>query len=156
MIFDIINPSDACLMISDDFEAAAIAICLLGEGQYGLEQEDAAQGEKPFNVPVFLFGGHDEWFKTTFGHDFEEACRIYRDDKPHKLIKALESVVYGKIGDIRAYDDAMELITQDDGKNEFQRRWNDRKRGSMNNIGKRAQGLAKALRVDQEKPASPE
>jgi hypothetical protein len=152
MIFDIINPSDACLMISDDFEAAAVAICLLGEGKYGLEQLDAKPLDKPLEVPMFLFGGHEEWFKTTFGHDFETSAKIYRDQKTDALASALDSVVYGKLSDLKAYDDAMELITQVDGRNEFKRRWNDRKRGSMNNIGKRAYALAKALRGDDKKP----
>jgi hypothetical protein len=152
MIFDLINPSDACLMISDDFEAAAVAICLLGEGKYSLEQLDANPLATPLEVPMFLFGGHEEWFKKTFGHDFETSAKIYRDDKLKALTDALDSVVYGKLGDLKAYDDAMELITQVEGRNEFKRRWNDRKRGSMNNIGKRAHALAQALRGDDKKP----
>lgn len=155
MILDIINPSDACMMITDDREAAAIAVVLIGNGQYGLEQLDAKDGEEPFKVPMFLFGGHDEWWTRTFGHNFETGAKLYADEKAGLLIDALRSVVYGKPADLDAYNDAMELITQPDRQEEFKRRWNDRRRGSLNNIGKVAHGLATAMAKDQKKEEAP-
>jgi hypothetical protein len=157
MILDIINPSDACHMVTDDREAAAIACILIGNGQYGLEQVDAKAGETPFKMPLFLLGGHDQWWTKTFGHSFEEGATAYRDDtrKNLALINALLSVVYGKRADLESYYDAMELITQTDGRAEFKRRWNDRRRGSMNNIGGRALALAEAMGSDIKKAQEP-
>jgi hypothetical protein len=118
MILDIINPSDACTMVTDDREAGAIACVLLGNGQYGLKQLDAVAGDIPFEVPLFLLGGHDEWWTRTFGHNFEAGALTYRDKKSGALIDALKSVTYQGTP------------------------------GSLNDIAGRAHGLAKALAAD--------
>lgn len=157
MILDIINISDAILMVTDDREAAAIACVLVGNGQLGLHETgvDTESGSIPFDMPLFLFGGHDAWWTKTFGHDFETGAKVYRDEKCHLLIAALDSVVYGTPADLVSYNDAMELITQLSGQQEFKRRWNDHRRGSINDIGGRCRGLALALAKDLKKePAS--
>jgi hypothetical protein len=118
MILDIINPSDACHMQTDDPEAAAVAVCLLGNGQYGLEELNPGPGSTPFKMPMFLLGGHDAWWTRTFGHDFEAGAKVYRDERCQALIDALNSVTYEGVP------------------------------GSMNDIGGRARGLAKALASD--------
>ena len=62
---ELINPSDKITIDCTDFEAACIGVCLLGCGKYGIQ---GAPGE---DMPLFLFGGHDEWFTNTFGDLFE-------------------------------------------------------------------------------------
>lgn len=89
MKFEIINPSDKCFMIAEDLMVAAIAVSLLSEGKYALEGVDNDK-----EVPLFLFGGHDEWFKNQFDLSFEEAMLVVVSEKKPQLISALESIEY--------------------------------------------------------------
>ena len=117
MKFDLINPSDPYTLEADDFEIAAVAVCLLGNGKYPADAlgDDADKGN---NVPAFLFGGHDEWFAARFGADYEtiaERCLTTRADA---IARAFESVTLG-----------------------------GKRRTSLNNIGGKAQELARAVRA---------
>ena len=86
MLFEIINPSDAYTMEASDLETAAVAVVVLGHGMYGLRGLGDADGK---DVPVFILGGHDEWFATQFGRLFEES--VDRVDRA-ALASALGSV----------------------------------------------------------------
>ena len=131
IVCEIINPSDHYTMVVTD-RAAAVAICILGEGRYSLK---APNGESV--VPLFLLGGHDEWMKETFGKDFGELLEA--TDK-NLVAEHLESVV---IGDREDYERSLSAIDDPAKRKKFIADWNDRKRSSMNNIGKRAAQLAK-------------
>ena len=61
MIFEIINPSDACTLEAFDHEVASIACCFIGSGKYALKGIDT-----DLEVPLFIFGDHDEWFTASF------------------------------------------------------------------------------------------
>jgi len=65
MRYEIINPSDKCFIKADSFMVACIANAILGGGKYGLKGTDN-QNE----MPIFIIGGFDEWFKKTFDKDF--------------------------------------------------------------------------------------
>lgn len=134
MIFEIINPSDHYTLESDSHEAACLACCLLGHGRYALRGVDTE-----LECPLFIFGGHDEWFKGTFGADFE-AC--LERNKP-AIADAMESVVIGNRTD---YLEALRLIDDPDKRKEWIASWNERHRSSMNNIGGRAVQYAEAIR----------
>lgn len=67
MRFEIINPSDKAFM-EGDLKVAAIAITLLSKGQYALKEVDGNGG-----VPLFIFGGGDEWFQDNFQQTIQEA-----------------------------------------------------------------------------------
>jgi len=114
MRFNIINPSDPYTMEAPNLEIAAIAISFLGNGAYPLEGlgEDAGQ-----DVPAFLFGGHDEWFQSTFGANFEAVAGRVVESFPEPLANTLDSVTL-----------------------------QSERRSSMNNIKARAQALSNALR----------
>ena len=116
MKFEIINPSDAYTMEAVDLQVAAVACCFLGDGRYGLE----ALGEdrnKDRDVPIFLLGGHDEWFSEKFGLTFGACAENVMKQRTDELADALDSVAL-KSGE----------------------------RTSMNDIGARARSLAKAVR----------
>ncbi len=115
MKFDIANPSDPYTMEADDLQVAAVACCLLGNGKYGLTGlgEDAGQ-----DVPVFLIGGHDEWFVSKFGMDYEATATHALNHRNDALARAFESVTLGR-----------------------------EERSSMNDIGGKARGIAEALRL---------
>lgn len=116
MKFNLINPSDPYTFEAPDLEIAAVAVCLLGNGQYLADAlgDDADNGN---NVPAFLFGGHDEWFTARFGAGFELVTDRCLKGHPAILAACLESVTLGRP-----------------------------ERSSLNNIGGRARDLAKAIR----------
>jgi len=67
--YTLINPSDAIYFEVDgeiDEIAAAVAILFLGQGRYGLDGPDGCV------VPIWLFGGHEEWFRDR-GWDVNDA-----------------------------------------------------------------------------------
>lgn len=143
MLFEIINPSDPYTMRAESFQEAAVAICLLGEGRYGLQEID---GEH--EVPIFLFGGANEWFTKTFGHDVEDC---YKRADWSRIADVLGSVTIGSETDLKIYERTMAALTDPDSREKFAEIWLDERRSSMNNIGRRAQALAKNLREKVEK-----
>lgn len=84
MLCEIINPSDEVFMEHDDTKALFMAVVLLGRGQYGLKEVDG-----DFEVPLFLFGGIEEYCKEKFGINFTLVSNAV---KGVDLIAALRSV----------------------------------------------------------------
>ena len=62
---EIINPSDCCYLSGDDQEALSLACVVLGGGRYALNEV----GTGKQITPIFMFGGFEEWWKKTFGHE---------------------------------------------------------------------------------------
>ncbi len=85
--YTIINPSDPYTLIADDLVLAAISVCLLGSGKYALEAADGSEG-----VPLFLFGGHDEWFAAHGAGSFDTALNTAVEQRPEALAAVLDSV----------------------------------------------------------------
>ena len=115
MKFNIINPSDPYTMEAYDLEVAAVAVSFLGGGQYALEGIDDDKGQ---DVPIFLFGGHDEWFVENFGKNFDDTANCVLDDRAEALARAFDSVRLGRA-----------------------------ERSSMNNIKATAERLSNAVRT---------
>ncbi|MDH7551838.1 hypothetical protein [Stenotrophomonas geniculata] len=86
-VYKIINPSDPYHLTADDLVLAAIAACLLGHGKYALEATDGSEG-----VPLFLFGGHDEWFAAQGAGSFDAALTAATGQRAEALAEVLESV----------------------------------------------------------------
>lgn len=74
--YEVINPSDKCYLTGAG-EALCAAGIFLGRGRYGLCDKDGNEG-----LPIFLFGGLDEWWVKQYGHAFE----AYMDTKPYAAI----------------------------------------------------------------------
>ena len=89
MRFEIVNPSDPYTMEAPDMEVAAVACCLLGSGKYGLTGlgEDSAE-----SVPIFLLGGHDEWFVEKFGMSYADTVAHCLEHRGKQLAESLDSV----------------------------------------------------------------
>lgn len=141
MLFSIVNPSDAYTLETDSFEAAALATLLVGRGQYALEALDDGGKE----MPLFLFGGLEEWWTATFKKTFSASV----DDalvNPAAVIAAADSVVIGSSADRRTYNAALVAIDDPGKRQTFIDRWNDEKRSSLNDIGAGFRRLAKQLR----------
>lgn len=62
---EISNPSDKAFCCIDDWEAACLAVNMVGNGKYGLHSRQ--DGGK--DMPIFIFGGTDNWWKKEFGMD---------------------------------------------------------------------------------------
>jgi hypothetical protein len=77
--FELVNPSDAYTFTAPDLETAALAVVLLGRGRYGGKSLDGGK-----DVPIFLLGGHDNWFVAQFGRRVQESL----DHVPHEAIAA--------------------------------------------------------------------
>lgn len=56
--YEIINPSDRAYCDAPTDPLAVAAIAILSEGRYSVRREG-------FTGPLFLFGGHDEWFAAN-------------------------------------------------------------------------------------------
>lgn len=142
MLFNIINPSDPYTLEAPDLAIAAVAICLLGEGKYALEE---LGGDRSGYVPAFLMGGHDEWFIKQFGADFSAVVDRIVATRSDELSRALASVFIGNARDKRAFDSAAAECPDQDAFFELLHQTHDAKRTSVNDIGRRAWALADAV-----------
>lgn len=136
MLWDIVNPSDPYTMKGDDHLAVAVAVMFLGEGQYAANEID---GER--QVPLFLFGGHEAWLQKTFDTTLEKALENNR----LAIADALESVMIGSPSARRTYETALKHLPEEAHAG-YRAEVLDQQRSSLNNIGKRAWGLARAIR----------
>lgn len=133
--YEIINPSDKYSLKSGSFLIACLATCFLGGGAYGLQEVDGDE-----SMPVFILGGHDDWFTEKFGKPFGLALE---DVALEELATCLESVV---IGDRDIYEQTIARIAEPD-RADWIEMWNDKNRSSMNDIDKRAKALAESMRA---------
>jgi len=68
MRLEISNPSDKATIDCTNMLAARLAVLILANGNYGIIDDEGDNG-----MPIFLFGGHDEWFKEKHGMTVSEA-----------------------------------------------------------------------------------
>ena len=112
-VYEIANPSDYVTIKTDNEMAACMAGMLLGEGKYGVRRV----ADDMMVCPMFLFGGSDEWAEKTYQLTVQEILDRTREALP----AILRTAVCGNRDDY-------ERTT------ESRQEWNERKRGSMNNI----------------------
>lgn len=138
MIFEIINPSDKCTLEAFDHEVASIACCLIGGGKYALDGIDT-----DLEVPLFIFGGHDDWFSEKFKRTLEESIIHVKSTKIDALINCLNSVLIGGAESRASFNKGLDLIEDPIKKEEWRQHWLDERRSSLNNICARAWSLGK-------------
>lgn len=138
MLFDIINPSDPYTMKADSLLTAAVAICLLGEGKLAIKQLDGDA-----NVPIFLFGGHDEWFTKNLGGTFQAVLNNVTDSP--ELADCLDSVLLGGQEERQQFEQELQLL-EPEQRDEYRNLWHDERKSSDNDIGRRAWRMAQHLR----------
>ena len=71
--YELINPSDPYTFLAKTKESAALAVFLLGT-MYGASPKDDDEEKR---IPVFLFGGAEEWYQEEFGRSTEEGPVSY-------------------------------------------------------------------------------
>lgn len=137
-LWEIVNPSDYATLEADDLMTADIVATVLGGGQYCAKEID---GER--STPIYLFGGstaRKAWWAENSPDMTEDA---YVKANERALADAFDSVALGNRTDL---DAALAEISDADKRREFVKKWNERKRSSMNNIAGRAHKIAEQLR----------
>lgn len=141
MEYELINPSDPYTFYADDLETAALVVFALSTS-YGAEAKEGGE-----SVPVFIFGGAEEWYAERFGRTPVDGLEAKRE----QLAAALGSMMLGNFEDRRRYEAALAAITDLNKKEEFIVAWQDG-RSSLNDIGTHCHKLAGKLnREDGEK-----
>lgn len=141
--YKIVTPSDRVIVTSDDELVAAIAVLFLGEGRYGLRRVDDDESV----LPIFLFGGAEEWLKERGIDDIG----TYLREHATQIAVVLESAFYGSASELRALDAAL-AGQPDDAAAKARRTYNDMRRSSMNNIGTACLAYAERFRQIAAKP----
>ncbi|OTG87839.1 hypothetical protein [Acinetobacter sp. ANC 3813] len=147
MLFEIINPSDKCTLVADSLELAAVAVCFLGSGKYALKGLDCEH-----EVPMFFFGGHDEWFLEQFNRNFEECSTAAFEEKAVEMIKIFDGVMIGGADQRELFELKQKDLNEAD-KKAFRDQWLNERRTSMNNICARAWGIAENVAAKQKEKA---
>lgn len=139
-IVELINPSDAITFEMDDamdnLAIAGVAIILLGQGAYGLEDMEGKTV-----VPLMLFGGVEKWLEARG----IASMKFFVETNAEKIAAFLETICYGSAEEREAVEVACGRMTPEKAE-EHRAWWNDKKRSSLNDIGKNALALANALR----------
>ena len=129
MIYDIINPSDDVTIETDDLDVARAVCLFLGEGKYGLNDEEGNEA-----MPLLFLGGMDEFCEAT-GFDYPSTVRNQRA----KFIACLRSAMCCRVSERKAIraavGDDLDALA----------RYNDVKRTSLNDIAGYAHSVAKQL-----------
>ncbi len=141
MIFEIINFSDTYTLESKDFGTACIAALLLGEGQYAIQQVDGN-----LEMPIFLFGGCDEWFCQQFDMGLSDYMDQITNQGWRQIAECLDGVVIGNSQKREIYKQNFIQLESNESKKEWRDRWHEEHRSSLNNIGARSWALAQRIR----------
>ena len=133
MLFEIINPSDKYTIETDDWQVACVANLVVGRGQLALEEIDGDH-----HMPLFLFGGLEEWTQEEFSRDLESLM----DVDQQALANCLDSIV---IGNRSNYVLGLGDKTGEEAE-AFWEKWHDNNRSSTYDIGSYAKKYAAKLR----------
>lgn len=136
MEYKLINPSDPYTFIAADKEVAALVIGSLSIA-FAAEAKDGAEEDR---VPIFIFGGFEEWYQEEFGRTPTEGLAA----KKNEVGEALISFVLGSFEDRERYNAALEAIDDPEKAEIFKTKWQDG-RSSLNNIGGAAHSIGKNL-----------
>ena len=138
----IVNPSDLCHIDGSDILAACAAVVLLGRGRYALRD-----GDDNSVVPMFMFGGLDEWWAE---HSQDRSFNEYMAEEPASVAKALRSVAYGSAKECEEQMSALNSITCPNERQQFIDENADKRRTSLNEIVRRAREIAERIMRKQE------
>jgi hypothetical protein len=129
MIWELINPSDAIVFETDSVELAALAVAVVGRGQYGAEADCTG---KNVEIPMFAFQSSEEtdkWFIDYFGASLEQSLSRRKSELP----AVLRSFTLGHPKDLESYNLSLSFIPLEKHQ-EFKSKWKEQRRSSMNDI----------------------
>jgi hypothetical protein len=153
MLYDIINMSDSYTIEAQSLDVALVACLFLGSGQYSFMPLHG-DGEE---VPLFLFGGAEEWCQRHFGEGLEAVVdRVTTDPvKRVELAACFESCIIGHEEDRNTYMAGLDLIDDPEKRKKWRALWHEDRLSSMNDIGARAYEMADKLREGIANPLVP-
>ena len=134
--YELINPSDPYTFLAPDKEVAALVIGNLSLA-FGAETKDEKEDER---VPIFLFGGFDQWYQEEFGRTPTEGLVARKKE----VGEALVSFMLGHFQDRERYNAALEAIDDPAKAEAFKDKWQDG-RTSLNDIGGVAHSIGKRI-----------
>lgn len=134
MQYELINPSDPYTFLAENKEVAALTVLCLST-MYGAKSQGGNE-----EIPVFILGGSEEWYKNEFQRTPDEGLQAEKVN----VAKSLQSFLYGDFEDRRRYEAALNAITEEDKKEQFMREWQD-SRSSINDIGTYAHELGRKM-----------
>ena len=134
MQYELINPSDPYTFLAENKEVAALTVLCLST-MYGAKSQGGNE-----EIPVFILGGSEEWYKNEFQRTPDEGLQAEKVNGA----KSLQSFLYGDFEDRRRYEAALNAITEEDKKEQFMREWQD-SRSSINDIGTYAHELGRKM-----------
>lgn len=142
-IYEIINPSDACTIEAPDDKTAVATVALLGEGAYGARRCD--NGACILSVGLFGFPGEIiDHFGPGLPDESAKNLAAWVEENKNVVAAAFESFCYGDDSE-RAF--LVEAMAQAKDPAKVKAAHEDRRRSSLNNIGKRAASYAAHLRA---------
>lgn len=142
-VYSIVNPSDPYTFEAPDVAIAFGVAVFIGGGMYAM---DPVEKGAAVSVPFFLSDGSTEaWCQRTFGQSLNDVIATLTGERLGEVADALDSVLVGEPGD-RATEIAI-LANAPTGRAHLLRdERHDARRSSMNDIGRRAWGIADSLR----------
>lgn len=137
IVYELINMHDPYTFVAKNQEVAALTVACFGS-TYGAEAENRDKG---LRVPVFIFGGFEEWYQEKFDRPFEEGVRALRGD----IRDALESLVIGGFNDRTVYRTAIDAIDDPVKKEQFVQTWKKQHLSSLYDLGDYAKKLIQKI-----------
>jgi hypothetical protein len=153
VIFEIVNPSDPYTIEAPDLAIAAVACFLLGKGAYAFEPLDA---DKDQRVPIFLAGlagDVEKWCAQKFAMTSRQLFDHVLQRRPKELIDCLQSCLIGRRADRDDFAEFSRALDDDKKIAELRIARHKRRVTSLNDIGRRAYGLAEQLRANMKMEA---
>lgn len=142
MIYEIINPSDACCLSADDERVAITAAILLGGGAYDLRRPDQSTVGC-----LSLFRNEDQtdaYLTETFG---TSDLGAFMDEHADAVACCLESILYT---DGATYASMLKAFEGLEDRDERISKFCDEQRSSLNDIAERGREFSKLIRDKQE------
>ena len=101
MLYQINTPGETYTMEATCFTTACVVTTLLGSGFYSLWQNGREV------MPAFMFGGHDKWYRRTFGKSFAD---VVQDVSADEIAQIYANILNGREKDRRMYLEELSLI----------------------------------------------
>lgn len=140
ILYAIVNPSDPYTIEAPSLDVAAMAAILLGQGNYGFNALDGS-----VSVPLFSYGGGDEWAHKHFKEDLMEMSNRVMDTKLGEVADCLDSVLYGDAEEREEFIESTNHLDQPNFLAMRTLRQQD-KCSSADDIGERAYRMSAKLR----------
>jgi hypothetical protein len=147
ILYEFINPSDCYLFEAPDFEIATAVTFWIGLGQcpatpvIQVDSTLSDQEIKELEVPMFLFGGVEEWVHKKFGLTLDQFIVHIKSERKDELITALKSFIIGDVKEREFYLKTMNCLSEPQDKEMFRKEWHEMKCTSLTDYGEYVQLL---------------